>query len=163
VLASHLTHALRHDDAIRQAKEAMDIDDTNIAPYTTLGEAYVAVGLWAEAVQALEKACRLQPQFTLTTGLLAGALVRIGERARAEELIRDMGDAPRPLMGKVLYHWVCSESEQAADLYERTINARDPFALVFANGPLGSRFRESSRWPKLAKMMSLPPTTISRG
>jgi TolB-like protein len=156
VLASHLTHALRHDDAIRQAKEAMDIDDTNIAPHTTLGEAYVALGLWAEAVQVLEKAYRLQPQFTLTTGLLAGALVRIGERARAEELIRDMGDAPRPLMGKVLYHWVCSESEQAADLYERTINARDPFALVFANGPLGSRFRESSRWPKLARMMNLP-------
>jgi hypothetical protein len=55
-----------------------------------------------------------------------------------------------------LYHWFCSEADQAADWYERAINGRDPFALVFANGPLGSAFRESSRWPKLAKMMNLP-------
>jgi serine/threonine-protein kinase len=155
VLASHLTHASRHDDAIRQAKEAMDLDETNIAPHTTLGETYAAIGRWEEAVEALQKAYRLQPQFRLTTGLLAGSLVRLGERARAETLIQDMGEAPRPLMGRVVYHWLCSEPEQAADWYERTINGRDPFALVFANGPLGSEFRQSGHWLKLAKMMNL--------
>jgi hypothetical protein len=46
--------------------------------------------------------------------------------------------------------------DQAADWYERAINPRDPFALVFAAGPLGSPFRQSSFWPKLARMMNLP-------
>jgi hypothetical protein len=87
--------------------------------------------------------------------MLAGALVRIGERARGEQMIRELGDTPRPLMGRVLYHWVCEETDQAADWYERAINGRDPFALVFAEGPLGSVFRQSSRWPKLASMMRL--------
>ena len=71
-------------------------------------------------------------------------------------MIRELGDTPRPLIGRVLYHWICGETDQAADWYERAINGRDPFALVFAEGPLGSAFRESSRWPKLAGMMKLP-------
>ncbi len=155
VLASHLTHAGLHDQAIQQANEALEIDDSNIAPSVTLGEAYVSMGRWADAAAALEKAYRLQPQYALSTGMLAGALVRIGEHARAEQMIRELGDTPRPLMGRVLYHWVCGETDQAADWYERAINGRDPFALVFAEGPLGSAFRQSSRWPKLASMMKL--------
>jgi TolB-like protein/Tfp pilus assembly protein PilF len=155
VLASHLTHAGLHDQAIQQANEALEIDESNIAPSVTLGEAYVAMGRWAEAALALENAYRLQPQYALSTGMLAGALVRIGEHARADQMIRELGDTPRPLMGRVLYHWICGETDQAADWYERAINGRDPFALVFADGPLGSAFRESSRWPKLASMMKL--------
>jgi hypothetical protein len=69
--------------------------------------------------------------------------------------VGELGDTPRPLIGRVLYHWICGETDQAADWYERAINGRDPFALVFADGPLGSAFRESSRWPKLASMMKL--------
>ena len=51
---------------------------------------------------------------------------------------------------------LCSEMEPAADWYERAIEQRDPFALVWANGPLCSTIRHTSRWPKLARMMNLP-------
>ena len=68
VLASHLTHAGLHDQAIQQANEALEIDDSNIAPSVTLGEAYVSMGRWADAAAALEKAYRLQPQYALSTG-----------------------------------------------------------------------------------------------
>jgi adenylate cyclase len=156
VLASHLTHAERHDEAIRQANEALEIDETNIAPHTTLGEAYTTLGRWAEAVAVLEKVHRIQPSEGMSTGMLAGALVRMGDRVRADELIREMGDVPRPLIGRVLYYWVCGETDHAAEWYERAINGRDPFALVFALSPLGRAFRKSPRWPVLAKMMNLP-------
>jgi serine/threonine-protein kinase len=160
VLASHLTHAGRHDQAVQQANDALELDESNIIPSVTLGEAYLATGRWPEAAAALEKAYRLLPQYALSTGMLAGALVRIGEHARAEQMIRDLGDTPRPLFGRVLYHWVCEETDLAADWYERAINGRDPFALVFADGPLGSGFRASSRWPKLARMMNLTAAAI---
>ena len=160
VLASHLTHAGRHDEAVQQANDALELDESNILPSVTLGEAYVATGRWSEAVAALEKAYRLLPQYALSTGMLAGALVRIGEHARAEQMIRELGDTPHPLFGRVLYHWVCEETDLAADWYERAINGRDPFALVFADGPLGSAFRASSRWPKLASMMNLTAAAI---
>jgi serine/threonine-protein kinase len=156
VLASHLTHARRPKDAIREANEALEIDETSLAGHVTLGEAYIFTERWEDAAAALEKAYRLFPQHGMTAGLLAGTLVHLGDHARAAALIREMGETPRPLIGRVLYHMLCSDIDQAADWYERAINARDPFALVFAAGPLGSDFRQSSRWPKLARMMNMP-------
>ena len=64
--------------------------------------------------------------------MLAGALACNGEKARAEALIQELGDAPQPVIGRVLYHVLCSEMEAAADWYERAIEQRDPFALIFA-------------------------------
>ena len=157
VLTSHLTHAQLYDRAIEQANEALKIDATHYVPHFTLGEAYATMGRWPEAIGALEQAHRIAPQDALGTGMLAGALVRLGKKTRADELIREMGAAPRPIFGRVLYHVLCSETEPAADWYERAIiEQRDPFALVFANVPLLGTFRQTSRWPKLARMMNLP-------
>jgi serine/threonine-protein kinase len=156
VFTSHLTHAGLYDRAIDQSKEASSIDPTHLVPFANLGEAYVTMGRWPEAIGALEQAYQIAPRFALSTGMLAGALVRIGERMRAEELIREMGDAPQPVIGRVLYHVLCSEMEPAADWYERAIEQRDPFALIFANTPLLGAFRQTARWQKLARMMNLP-------
>jgi serine/threonine-protein kinase len=156
VLASHLTHAGRPEEAIRPAHEAMELDETSYAPYVTLSEAYISLGRWEDAAAAAEKGHQLYPQDGLAAGMLAGALVKLGDRTRAEALIRAMGDAPRPIFGRVLYHLLCGDIDQAADWYERAINGRDPFALVFADGPLGSTLRQSSRWAKLARMMNMP-------
>jgi len=58
----------------------------------------------------------------------------------------------RSTISPSLYHVLCSDIDQAADWYERAINARDPFAIVFAPGPLGGNVRQLSRWPKLARI-----------
>jgi serine/threonine-protein kinase len=160
VLGSHLTHAQLYDRAIEQAHEASKIDAANWVPHFTLGEAYVCMGRWPEAVVVLEEAHRFAPHNALSTGTLAGALVRIGERARAERLVREMGEDPRPLLGRVLYHLLCGETELAADWYERAIDERDPFTLIFAPIPLAGALRASSRWPKLARMMNLPDAAV---
>ena len=54
-----------------------------------------------------------------------------------------MEEAPRPVIGRVLYHVLCLETDLAADWYEHAIKERDPFALVFANTPLLRAFRRS--------------------
>ena len=87
----------------------------HFAPHVTLGEAYLALGQWEEAAAILEKGHALQPQEAMTLGMLAGARVRLGERARADELLARMGNDPQPLIGRVLYHWVCGENAQAAE------------------------------------------------
>ena len=51
VLGSHLTHAQLYDRAIEQANEALKIDAANWVPHFTLGEAYVRMGRWPEAVE----------------------------------------------------------------------------------------------------------------
>jgi serine/threonine-protein kinase len=156
VLASHLTHARRPDEAIRQANEALEIDEASLAAYVTLGEAYIFMERWEDAAAILEKGHQLFPQDGLSAGFLAGTLVHLGDHTRADALIREMGETPRPLIGRVLYHVLCSDLDQAADWYERAINARDAFALVFAATPLVADLRQSPRWWKLARMMNMP-------
>src|SRR5262245_1202416 len=101
VLASHLTHAGRFDDAIRQATDAMAMDPTNVVPVYTIGEVHATIGAWADAVRFLEKAHELVPTDAMVSGTLAGVLGRGGARARADLLIREMGETPRPLIGRV--------------------------------------------------------------
>jgi tetratricopeptide (TPR) repeat protein len=156
VLASHLTHAELYDRAIEQAHEALKIDALNFVPYFTLGEAYATLRRWPEAIEVLERARGISPHDGMTTGLLAGALARVGETTRAAGLARELGEAPRPLIGRVLYHVLCLETDLAAEWYERAIKERDPFALVFANTPLLKAFRQTNRWPKLAGLMRMP-------
>jgi TolB-like protein/cytochrome c-type biogenesis protein CcmH/NrfG/predicted Ser/Thr protein kinase len=156
VFASHLTHAQLYDRAIDQAKQALDIDATSFAPLLTLGEAYASSGRWAEAREALENAHRVVPYDSLVSGLLAGVLARLGQKARAEELIGQMGEAPRPIFGRVLYHILCGDIDASADWFERAIEDRDPFALVFVTTPLTSDLRQSPRWLRLTRMMNLP-------
>jgi len=86
---------------------------------------------------------------------LAGVLARVGAKSRAETVVRKIGESPHPVFGRVLYHVLSGDLETSADWYERAIEERDPFALVFAYAPLTSDLRESPRWPQLARMMNL--------
>jgi TolB-like protein len=161
-----LTHSLNlaglHEDAIRQARHAIEIDADHFLPHFTLGEVYLAMGRVADAIAAAERAHRCAPWHPMPTGLLAGALAQAGANERAKELILEMGDSPIPVWGRVLYHLLCSELEAAADWYERMIEQRDPFAVVFACAPVGVSLRQSSRWPTLARMMNLPENGVNR-
>jgi tetratricopeptide (TPR) repeat protein len=156
VLGSHLTHAGMFDRSIEEVRKALDIDKDSWVSYFTLTETYATVGRIDEAVAAAENAYRLAPWSSLPAGCLAGLLVRKGDRRRAAEIVQTMGDSPMPIMGRVLYHLLCSEADEAADWYEKVIEAREPFALIFAAAPVNRCLRESPRWPKLAKMMNLP-------
>jgi serine/threonine-protein kinase len=159
VLVSHLTHARQYDRAIAEAREALELDETGTVPHHTLGEVYVDLGRWQEAADAFGRMYRSLPDWALSTGGLAGVLARMGNRTRAEALVREMGPQPRPPMGRVLYHVFCDEFEAAAEWYERAIEERDPFALVFAAVPAFDGFRRSGHWPRIASLMRLPPHT----
>ena len=94
------------------------------------------------------------------TGFLAASLVRLGEKDRAEALLREMGDAPTPIWGRAWYHLLCSEVDAAADWYEKMIEAREMFAPVYANSLYTAELRASSHWAKLARMMNLTESTV---
>ena len=160
ILANHLNHAGMHAQAMVEAQKTVDLDENSWLGHYNLAEIYIADGKFAEAVVAGEHAYRAAPWHSMPTGVLAAALVRVGERDRAEALIRQMGDRPSPVFGRVQYHLLCSEIDAAADWYEKAIQERDPFAVVFARAPYGKILRESPRWPKLAKMMNLPEGSV---
>jgi serine/threonine-protein kinase len=156
ILANHLHHAGMYDRAIVEAQKALDVDEHSWVAHGNLAEIYITQGKFADAVVAGEKAYRGAPWHSMPTGILAAALVRVGESDRAQALIQQVGDRPNPVWGRINYHLLCSEVDAAADWYEKAIQERDPFAVVFARIPWGKVLRESPRWPKLSKMMNLP-------
>ena len=162
ILASHLGHAGMRIEAITEAKKALDLDENSWVAWFDLAEFYIADRRFAEAVAAGEKAYQIAPWHSFCSGILAAALVRVGERDRALALIQQMGDNPLPVWGRIMYHLLCSEVDAAADWYEKAIHERDPFAVIFCQAPYVRILQESPRWPKLAQMMNLPPLVTGR-
>ena len=138
----------------------MALDPSTLAAHTTLGEAYVMLERWQDAIDILGAAQRIWPRFALTTGMLAGALHRAGQASRAKELIRGLGSSPGPPTGVTLYHVISGDLDAAADWYTRSVELRDPFALVFANGPMAHALWQTPRWPRIAAMMNMPPKVV---
>jgi tetratricopeptide (TPR) repeat protein len=153
-----LNEAGSYDQALEEALKATEIDEKHWLPLYMLGGIYLSRGKLAEAIEAAERAHQAVPWHSMPIGLLAGALFQVGEKDRAQALIRQMGDAPRPVWGRVLYHLLCSEIEAAADWFKKMIEQGDPFALIFARAAVTKPLRQSSHWPELARMMNLPET-----
>jgi TolB-like protein/tRNA A-37 threonylcarbamoyl transferase component Bud32 len=156
VLSASLNYAEMYDDAIQNARKAIEIDENHWLPYLMLSQTYAYTGRFAEAIAAAEYAHRVAPWHSMPIGVLAGALACVGEQGRARELVRDLGDRPVPIWGRVEYHLLCSEIDAAADWYEKMIDVRAPLAVLYAAIPIGKALRQSVRWPKLAGMMNLP-------
>jgi TolB-like protein/Tfp pilus assembly protein PilF/predicted Ser/Thr protein kinase len=144
------------DRAIEEAQKAIDLDESHYAPHMILGQAYLASGRPRQAVTAFKRAHQAAPWNAIPLGLLAGTLFQLGEKDRAAELIRQMGDTPLPIWGRALYHLHVSELDAALDWYEKMIEHREPFAVLFARSPLIEPLRQHPRWPKIAAMMNLP-------
>jgi tetratricopeptide (TPR) repeat protein len=158
VLMAHLVCAGRYEEALQEGAKALDVAKDEIHPHLAMAEAYLALGRLEEAFAAAERAYRNLPQHSMAIGFLAATLMRVGERNRAQALLREMGDSPRPLWGRAWYHLLCSEPDEAARWYEAMIDEREIFAPVYANSLYTAELRASAHWPRLARMMNLPAT-----
>jgi serine/threonine-protein kinase len=159
VWSAHLQCANRLDQAIDEAKKAVELDEDYFAPRMILGEAYLHAGRIAEAVDALERAHRVGPWSAMTTGVFAAALALTGQSARAAALLATMSTLRQREWGRVWYHLHVGELDAAAEWYDKMIDVRDPFALVYANAPFMRPLHQHERWPVLAGRMNLPVDT----
>jgi hypothetical protein len=121
-------------------------------PAYLLGLSQSLRGLPAEALATAESAYTLAPWNTATTGMFAGALMRAGERRRAEELLENLlpGDHYGTPLGLLVYHVVCSEMDQAAHWAWKVFEQRDP-RLIFNIALLRSPSRNVLRSMKLGR------------
>ena len=157
VLANILNSLDMHDRALEELYKARELDENAATPHFILAETYLATGRIAEAVASAEKAYSLTPSNSMCWGLLAAALARSGQNDRSSALLRKHGQSPTPVWGRVWYHLLRSEIDEAAHWYEVTIDQRESFAVMFPSYPLVAPLRESHHWPRLAAMMNLPP------
>jgi serine/threonine-protein kinase len=127
-----------------------------------LGWIHASRGRIAEALAAAERAYSLAPWSSLAIGVLAGVLMLSGDRDRAQGPLDKLGSgqaygAPH---GLAIFHLLCSDIDRAADWVEKAIEERDPSVLQSLRQPYAQPLRSSRHWPKLAKLMKLPPQAL---
>ena len=157
ILMAHLVCAGRYEEALQEGLKALDIAENEIHPHLAIAEAYLAMGRVAEAVASAERAHRNLPQQSMGTGFLAASLVRLGEKDRAEALLREMGDSPTPIWGRVWYHSaVLGARRRRRVVREDDRSARNvrPGVCQFSHTP--KNCGRSPHWARLARMMNLP-------
>lgn len=159
ILAHLLSTAEMYDRALEELRKALQLDETHWLPNFVLAEIHLATGNFPEAIAAAEKANGAHPRHSMTWGIFAAALARLGEKDRAAALVREGGESPAPLWGRTLYHLFCAEIDEAAHWYEKMIHQREPFAIIFARDSVLKPLHTSRHWPRLARLMNLPELT----
>jgi len=144
----------RHDAALAEVDRALEIDASHWLAQAYVIEINLAKGMYIEALAAAERLYWLAPGDTFVFGMLAGLLERTGAKSRAEKLER-----PPQFMesiGTVFYEIIRGQIDAAAEAFEQNVAERHPLLLVYAMSPLFGPLRESTHWPRLAKLMNLP-------
>jgi eukaryotic-like serine/threonine-protein kinase len=142
-----------YDEAAREARAALDIENYWLVHYV-MAEAWSVRGMFSEAAMEAEQAYLLAPWHARAVGILAGALTRLGRREEGSELLNKLENASP--FGMVLYHVLVDDMDAAADWFAKSVEQREPFAVMYSAWPILRPLRESHRWPALAKMMNLP-------
>ena len=151
------------NDAAGQAelRELCALHPSLYQPFYLLGLSLSLQGVQAEARLAAETAYTLAPWNTGTTGVLAGALMRAGERRGAEELLRKLlpGDGYGTPLGLLVYCVMCPDVEQAARWAWKVLEQRDPrliFNIALLRSPSHSWLRSGDSWSALAVRLGIP-------
>jgi TolB-like protein/Tfp pilus assembly protein PilF len=152
------THHLRFDGnyarSMAEMKKADEIDPDFWLTNYSKAEYEALQGDWENALATAERTHALAPWHARATGLLAGVLSMTGQPNRAEELLKLA--KTQAFFGVVLYHLVRREGSLAADWYEKAIEAREPFAVIYARSSNLAAIYGAGRWPGLAAKMNLP-------
>jgi tetratricopeptide (TPR) repeat protein len=156
ILASHLVHARRYDEALVEVEKALDMDPGNFAAQFIHIEAWQAKGPLERALAAGEQAYAAAPWNANVVGIYAGLLAQAGQPDRGEAIMQRLGESRTNAFSRVFFHVLRSEIDRAADWYENAIEQRELFAIICAPAPIIAPLRESPRWPRLAALMNLP-------
>lgn len=157
-LAVSLTAAGRDEEALAEARKLLDLDP-HFVPAYTLQALDVTKAPLQEALAFAEQGRALAPWNPISTALLAGLLVRSGNRQRAEDLMQELSDerANAVPVAFAIFHLLCEEIETAAEWTEKAVKQRhNMVAMLLLTPPWKPLLCASARWPKLASLMNLP-------
>ncbi len=157
-MATCLGAAGRYSEAEAHLRQTLELDPNFFWAHYYFAELYAGRGMFSEALPFAERACSLASWYSLSAGMYAGLLVRVGQPGRGKELIQGLGSgkAYGTAIGLALFHICCGEIDLAADWIEKAIEERYPMVAHWLQSAIGEPLRASPRWPKLAALMNLP-------
>jgi serine/threonine-protein kinase len=153
-----LNTARRYDEAMAQSRKTLELDPNYADAHSELGWCFVYKGDTAGAVAEFQKATALdsQPYFD---GALAYAYARAGDRAKAEQIVRDSDDRAKqryvsPALWMLL-HLGLGEKDKALDWLEKCYEDQDGNCSGLKVEPMFDPLRNEPRFQALLKKVGL--------
>jgi TolB-like protein len=156
-LHAYLQGAGRDDEALEQLKKVVELDPNQVVALVSMAMIYADKGDLAEALKIARRAYAIGPWSPDTIGVLAGLTRRNGEEVESSLAnALGSGEAIGDARAHALFHLLCGKIDDGADWAEKAIEERDCSMMVYLRFVVSKRLRASHRWPKIAKMISLP-------
>ena len=161
VLGGHvvaLIEARRLDEAVATARAAVDLDPRSLLARRELAEAYIAKGMYAEAIAECEKEVDLGG-LKAKPAILGYAYARAGRRADAEAILaerrRDLGQPGVTNYGIALVYAGLGDREQALAWLEKAVAAHEAPVAMLNVDAYWDDLRPDPRFAALARRVGL--------
>jgi TolB-like protein/class 3 adenylate cyclase/Flp pilus assembly protein TadD len=157
-LSAALEAARRYDEAMAQCRKTLELDPNFASAHVELGWCSVYKGDTAAATAEFQKAKALDPA-PWTDGALAYAYARAGDRAKAEQMLREWDDRVKqryisPSL-RALLHLGLGEKDKGLDWLERCYEEQDGFCSGLKVYPGFDSLRTEARFQALLKKVGL--------
>jgi tetratricopeptide (TPR) repeat protein len=156
-------NARRYNEAIAQYRKTLELDPNFANAYSWLGGSglgwcFVYKGDTAGAITAFQKAEALDPQ-PWSESALAYAYARAGDRAKADQMLRDWDDLAKhrylsPGL-RMLLHLGLGEKDKALDWLEKCYDEQDTMGWNLKVSPLYDPVRTEPHFQALLKKVGL--------
>jgi TolB-like protein/DNA-binding winged helix-turn-helix (wHTH) protein/Tfp pilus assembly protein PilF len=159
-VAEMLYYARRYDEAIRQAQKTLELDPSFALAHRVLGLAYEQKGMYKESLAALETQVRLSDRADYAVAELARAYALTGNRAGAENLLRELHalnpQNPGTSIGLAFLYAALGDKDRAFVWLEKAANERMGVILLKVQ-PYFDPIRSDPRFLAIERRMALSP------
>ena len=150
----------QYDRALEQAKTTYNLDKTFVPSRTDLAAAYIAKGMYAEAIELNEKALQANPGNQLLLVALGSAYAKAGRRHDAEVIIKRFKDIAQTQ--PVLSFWIAfiyvslGDKDKAFAEFENALEQREFYLYRLKCDQASSPLRDDARYKAMLKRLNLP-------
>jgi DNA-binding winged helix-turn-helix (wHTH) protein/TolB-like protein/Tfp pilus assembly protein PilF len=161
LLGVHLVYARRYAEAIDRFNNLLVLNPNLPTAYSGLGFAYESQGKHAEAIEALEKAVKLQgdPGSSAMWGWLGQAYALTGRRADALKAISELEklQGRDPWGGEAIVYAGLGDKDRAFDCLDKSVEEHEWWAFFLKVDPGFDSLRSDPRFDELIRRTGLTP------
>jgi tetratricopeptide (TPR) repeat protein len=145
---------MRHyDHAIEECNNALELDPGNSPAYLHLGQTYIALGRFDDAIRIFETAGQ--------SANLGFAYTKVGQISETQKIFGDLKELAKKAyvsyLSFAIIHLGLGEIDRAFDCLDKAIEEHDSSILMIPVQPLYDPLRSHPRYKALLRKMNLEP------
>jgi TolB-like protein/Tfp pilus assembly protein PilF len=165
-VAALLYYQRQYEQAAKECRKVLELDPNYVEAYIFLGLIFEQQTMFAEALDAFEKAQSLAPESPLVLAVLAASYGRSGQTAKAEQVIDRLKEVARrrfatPMCWALLYAGL-GETDLAFEWLNKAADTKAALVCYLDVFPSFDPLRSDSRFSALLKKIGhqIPETAI---